>query len=94
MAKPAYDYRHRQRRKALLPKAYGQCCPMCGVVMLPGMDLELDHSTPVAYGGTEGDRIVHGSCNARAGQRIGARTRRLKRGRPPRRPDIGTSGSW
>jgi hypothetical protein len=88
MAKPQYDHAHRKRRDQLLPKAYGQPCPMCGVVMLPGMALALDHSVPFVYDQrSRGDRIVHRSCNSRAGQAISARRRR-------KRPDMGTSGSW
>jgi hypothetical protein len=54
--------------------------------MLPDMKLDLDHTTPHAYGGKQGDRIVHARCNRRAGQAISARRRR--------RPNPGTSGSW
>jgi 5-methylcytosine-specific restriction endonuclease McrA len=89
VSKPQYGHAHRKRRDALLPRAYGQPCPLCGVVMLPGMALALDHSVPIAYDPrSQGDRIVHRSCNSRAGQRIGARRRR----KGP--SDMGTSGSW
>jgi hypothetical protein len=89
VSKPQYDHAHRKRRDALLPRAYGQPCPMCGVVMLPGMRLALDHSVPFVFDQrSRGDRIVHLSCNSRAGQAISAKRRRK------RPPDMGTSGSW
>jgi hypothetical protein len=88
VSKPQYGHQHQQRRAALLPRAYGQPCPMCGVLMLPTMRLDLDHSTPHTYGGTVGDLIVHASCNRRAGQAISARRRRK------RPPTLGSSGSW
>lgn len=63
-----YGQEHRRRRAALLPKAYGKRCPLCGLLMLKGQRLELDHSDPVALNmHSRGDRIVHESCNRRSG---------------------------
>lgn len=86
-----YGYQHQKRRAALLARAYGQPCPLCGNVMLPGQRLHLDHSLPLALGGSTGDRITHGRCNERAGARLGNRLRGLKRKRMPTMP---TSGSF
>jgi hypothetical protein len=38
-----YDYAYVKLRKALLPKAYGTPCVRCGLPMLPGQKLHLDH---------------------------------------------------
>lgn len=75
MADAAYNYAHQQRRKKLLPKAYGMACPLCGGVMVRGQSLDLDHSTPVVMGGSTGDRIVHAACNRSAGATLGNRLR-------------------
>lgn len=74
-----YGAAHRKRRTALLPFAYGKDCPMCGEVMERSQKLALDHSTPVALGGTVGDRIVHYSCNHRAGSKLGAAIAKARR---------------
>ncbi len=58
---------HQQRRKQLLPLAYGTRCALCGAMMQRGDDLDLDHSMPRSRGGTVGDRIVHSSCNRSRG---------------------------
>ena len=66
-----YGYDHRQRRVKLLKRAYGSACPMCGLTMGRDQPLDLDHSTPVAVGGSgAGDRIVHASCNRSAGAHL------------------------
>lgn len=70
-----YGWPHRRRRAALLPYAYGRPCPMCDEVMLRSQRLDLDHSTPLVLGGTQGDRIVHASCNRSAGASLGNRLR-------------------
>jgi 5-methylcytosine-specific restriction endonuclease McrA len=62
---------HQRRRKALLPAAIGKRCPFCGLPMLIGQKLELDHSIPRALGGRHGDRMAHAVCNRRAGARLG-----------------------
>ena len=38
-----YGSKHQKLRKALLAKAYGQPCSRCGLPMLPGQQLHLDH---------------------------------------------------
>jgi hypothetical protein len=59
-----YDNEHRRRRRALLPHAYGTACALCGLAMLPGQALDLDHTTPLAHDrSSKGDRIVHAACN-------------------------------
>lgn len=79
--KRGYGRLHRKRRKALLPFAYGKPCPMCGQVMEISHNLDLDHSIPVAMGGTVGDRIVHRTCNIRAGAKLGNEVARSRRPR-------------
>jgi 5-methylcytosine-specific restriction endonuclease McrA len=69
-----YGGDHQRRRDILLPAAYGALCPLCGEVMLPGQALALDHTVPLAEDRSSvGDRIVHASCNSRAGQKISGR---------------------
>jgi Recombination endonuclease VII. len=58
-----YGHRHQQLRRALLPYAYGQDCPHCGLTMTPGQALDLDHTDDRrGYRG-----MAHASCNRRAG---------------------------
>jgi 5-methylcytosine-specific restriction endonuclease McrA len=65
-----YGPAHRARRALLLPLAYGTLCPRCGVVMLPGQGLDLDHVIPIAHGGRDDAKVmVHALCNRRAGGR-------------------------
>jgi hypothetical protein len=75
MAKPQYDATHQRLRRSLLPGAYGRPCPFCGLVMLRGERLDLDHSVPVVYGGGGFGRMAHASCNRRMGAKIGAQRR-------------------
>lgn len=78
----AYDYDHQKRREALLPLAYNTPCALCRELMLRGQELDLDHSTPLMVDRrSKGDRIVHASCNRRAGAKM--RTHR-SRYRPSR----------
>ncbi|HET6908892.1 MAG TPA: hypothetical protein VFH54_06090 [Mycobacteriales bacterium] len=65
-------WEHQKLRRKLLPKAYGTPCGYCGQLMVRGQPLDLDHSTPRAFGGVRGDRMVHRRCNQSAGGRIGA----------------------
>jgi len=92
MSSSPYGYQHQKRRAALLTHAYGKPCPLCGAVMLPGQRLQLDHSIPLALGGTTGDRIVHGRCNERAGARLGNLIRGRRRAKTRRA--MPTSGSF
>jgi hypothetical protein len=74
MTAPKYRYRHQQIREALLPEAYGRPCPLCGRVMLPGQQLDLDHTADgLAYRG-----MAHASCNRREGARRGAAMRKRR----------------
>ncbi len=67
-----YGAVHRKRRAALLPLAYGKLCDLCGKTMEVGQRLQLDHSQPLALNkNSVGDRMVHGSCNQRAGAQLG-----------------------
>jgi hypothetical protein len=58
-----YTYAYRKLRAALLPKAYGTPCYRCGLPMLRGQELHLDHD--------DWDRTIirgfsHKHCNLRA----------------------------
>jgi hypothetical protein len=58
-----YGYQYQKLRKALLPSAYGTPCVRCGLPMLPGQKLNLDHD--------DWDRnklrgFAHAECNIRA----------------------------
>jgi hypothetical protein len=67
-----YGGPHQATRRALLPDAYGRPCPRCGLPMLPGQALDLDHTDDRAgYLG-----MSHSTCNRRAGGRVGAARRR------------------
>jgi hypothetical protein len=67
-----YGGPHQATRRALLPDAYGRRCPRCGLPMLPGQALDLDHTDDRAgYLG-----MSHAICNRRAGGRLGAARRR------------------
>lgn len=60
-----YPRSHAEVRKALLPKAIGKPCPVCGQLMLADQKLHLDHSVPLWKDPTRrpGDRIIHAGCN-------------------------------
>jgi hypothetical protein len=70
MAKKLYDWAHQQRRERMLPQAYGTRCVYCGLVMMAGMKLDLDHTT---------NSITHSRCNRAAGARYGNALRGLRR---------------
>jgi hypothetical protein len=58
-----YGWPHRRRRHELLASTpIGSPCPRCGEPMLPGQQLDLDHS-PLAPRPGPGDRLAHASCN-------------------------------
>jgi hypothetical protein len=58
----------------LLPDAYGRPCPRCGLPLLPGQDLDLDHTDDRAgYLG-----FIHATCNRAAGARLGNARRRAR----------------
>jgi len=61
-----YDTEHDRVRARLLPAAYGQPCPRCGLPMLRGQALDLGHplDAPLASDrGSRADHIEHASCN-------------------------------
>jgi hypothetical protein len=67
-----YGSRH-QATRVKLPTAYGQPCTRCGLPMLPGQPLDLDHSDDrTGYAG-----FAHRRCNQQAGGRKAARGLRL-----------------
>ncbi|WP_406168900.1 hypothetical protein [Streptomyces sp. NBC_00996] len=64
-AAAGYGYAHQALRRALLPDAYGKPCPRCGLPMLRGQSLDLDHTDDRSgYNG-----MAHASCNRAAGAR-------------------------
>jgi hypothetical protein len=70
----AYAGPHQAIRRALLPGAYGTPCPRCGLPMLPGQALDLDHRDDRAgYLGCS-----HAKCNRAAGARKGNALRRAR----------------
>lgn len=59
-----YGLSHQAIRRRLLPLAYGNPCGKCGLPMVKGQSLDLDHSTPLRDDPTaKGDRIIHTGCN-------------------------------
>jgi hypothetical protein len=72
-----YGSQHQRLRKALLAKAYGQPCSRCGLPMLPGQALHLDHDD---YDRTRWRGFSHAKCNLRAAAKK-ARAIQLKRWR-------------
>jgi Recombination endonuclease VII len=70
-----YGYRHQRIRAALLPEAYGRACLHCGLAMLPGQALNLDHTSD----GAQYRGVVHARCNRREGARRGNAARRRRR---------------
>lgn len=60
-----YGHPHQQLRANLLPHAYGKLCHFCHKPMLPGQQLDLDHTEDGAsYRG-----ITHARCNRADGAR-------------------------
>jgi hypothetical protein len=70
-----YGNSHQKLRKALLPQAYGKPCSRCGLPMLPGQALHLDHDD---FDRTEYRGFSHAACNVKAAARKG-RAQQLKR---------------
>jgi hypothetical protein len=62
-----YGREHRRTRSRLLQSAFWSACPMCGEMMEPGQDLDLDHTVQHGDGGV-GDRMTHASCNRSRGK--------------------------
>jgi hypothetical protein len=60
-----YGYQHQKLKKQLLPAAYGKPCARCGLPMLKGQKLHLDHNDDrTGYLG-----FSHERCNLRAAAR-------------------------
>jgi 5-methylcytosine-specific restriction endonuclease McrA len=60
-------------RSAIAAAHMGEACPYCHAPVLAGQLWELDHATPVKFGGTDQPgnlRLAHRSCNRRAGLAI------------------------
>jgi 5-methylcytosine-specific restriction endonuclease McrA len=74
-----YDAKHRAIRNRLLPAAYNTPCPGCGVTMVKGMDLHLDHEEPLAVNpASRGSRIICAHCNTSAGGKLGRDRQQLR----------------
>lgn len=72
-----YGWRHQKLRKLLLPTAYGKPCTRCGLPLVKGQALDLDHTDDRSgYSG-----FAHRSCNRRAGARKGNAKRSLNTSR-------------
>lgn len=55
----------------MITSAVGTLCPLCRKPMKADQPLALDHSVPLALDSrSRGDRIVHATCNSRAGARV------------------------
>jgi 5-methylcytosine-specific restriction endonuclease McrA len=80
-------YQHqRDRKRAIAVMPDGTPCQLCGKPMHRTQQLHYDHIIPRALGGKDGPRrIVHASCNVRAGQRLAVQLRRRQRGKVPAR---------
>lgn len=68
-----YGYTHRKRRAELLPLYLGTPCTggRCGGVTLTTRNADLEHTVPLALGGTQlGDRIICTKCNRGQGNAI------------------------
>jgi hypothetical protein len=80
-----YGTEHQKLRKELLPKAYGQPCPLCGFTMEMGEALHLDHNEDrTGYRG-----MAHAKCNLRDGAQRARRRQHKEHKEPPilaRRP--------
>lgn len=76
-----YGYPHRKLRAALIKDAIGKPCVRCGMPMLRGQQLDLDHTEDrTGYRG-----MAHAHCNRTAGAVKGGKARRRKRTRTSRR---------
>jgi hypothetical protein len=64
--KGGWGSKHQKLRAALLPSAYGKPCSRCGLPMLPGQALHLDHDD---YDRTRYRGFSHQACNLRAAAR-------------------------
>lgn len=88
MAKPQYDYAHKQARiNAIRNLVDGTRCPRCRRGMFRRQKLDLDHVIPVVMGGSGGPtRLMHAYCNRSAGAALRRVVRRgVRSGGTPRR---------
>jgi len=77
MTNPKYAAAHQRLRRALLPSAVGSVCVRCGLVILPGQPIDLDHQDDgVNYRGW-----AHQFCNRSAGGRRGRQVQLAKKRR-------------
>lgn len=77
MTNPKYANTHQKLRRALLPSAVGSSCVRCGLVILPGQPIDLDHQDDgVNYRGW-----AHSACNRSAGGRRGRQVQLAKKRR-------------
>ena len=66
-----YGAAHQRKRALLHANAIGNPCPICHDTMHHNQPLDLDHTTPLSTDPTsQGDRIVHSSCNRAHGASI------------------------
>jgi hypothetical protein len=70
-----YGNSHQKLRRQLLPQAYGKPCSRCGLPMLPGQALHLDHDD---HDRSKYRGFSHAACNLKAAARKG-RAQQLKR---------------
>jgi hypothetical protein len=72
---------HRRLAEKLKPHALGRPCHFCGLPMLPGQPLDLDH----APDGRSYRGVAHRHCNRADGARKSLAIQRTRRGQPRRR---------
>jgi hypothetical protein len=83
-----YGYEFQKTRKNLLPSAYGTPCSRCGLPMLPGQKLHLDHAD---WDRTKLLGFSHAACNLRAAAKkaraiqLAAKMGKTRTGRPVHR---------
>ena len=74
-SRDGYGWHHKQAREQLLPYAYGRLCHFCQAPMMPGQQLDLDHTPDrTGYRG-----MTHAHCNRADGARKVNAAKRDKR---------------
>lgn len=87
---------HRKLRAATIGQAYGRACSRCGLVMLYGQELHLDH----VDGGGPADYLgwSHATCNessaATRGNRMRGQRRAAVKAAAASPPPLRTSRQW
>lgn len=78
MSANPYGRKHATKREAAIEALVpGTPCPFCGYPMFKHQDLDLDHVTPVKYGGANGKtRLAHSHCNRSAGAKLKGKHRK------------------